>query len=188
LSTQAGDSAVVAAQQAGQGEEAVLAHEAGFSAKDSAPSDNKSYPRGLTNDGLVEFRKFSLEHTARYESRLERELTRLWIEQDGEGPEVHPWSHVQEADKRLQERDRRTVVDAERPKIRTEVVAELQAAHTANQRVLRHARYRWYAGSTLTTATATTIATMALPTTNLITKCVLVIASVAGVVITRPRA
>lgn len=101
-------------------------------------SDERSLcPAGLTEDGLAQYRTLREANERQFRQSLERELTLHWLSLRIDGPEIHTWDRVAAADAARKERERREIIDEARPKIRAELVEELQEADQQNRELLQ---------------------------------------------------
>jgi hypothetical protein len=179
---------------------------------DTAPT----FPPGLTEDGQAECLRLRAEHLRRFDQDLARELTRLWLSLDLDGPETHPWFQVRQADEARREAGRRKIIDETRQEVRAEVAQELQRAEVELRRVTaervdlqrtvielervtgsrhpvaepdsrRRDTRRWRIGSMLITVGATATTVMVIPGDNLWLKVAVFAVSVTGALIARPR-
>jgi hypothetical protein len=87
-----------------------------------------SLPRGLTDDGVIEYRRLRAEHLRRFDQDMASELTRYWWSLKIDGPESFTWDRVRIAEAARHKRDERKVVDAARNRFRAELAEELQHA------------------------------------------------------------
>jgi hypothetical protein len=144
------------------------------------------YPPGLTPEGREAFRRLREDNARRFERRLGRELALDWLELKVDGPEEFTRDRVEKAHEALLKKDRLDIENEARPKIRAEVVEELQQARNLHQQKARRAIQRWALGSAVGTTSTATIAVLGIPSGNDWAKLALVAGSVFGALVTRP--
>jgi hypothetical protein len=97
-------------------------------AEQACNDDVLSLPRGLTDDGEIEYRRLRTELLRRFDQDMANELTRYWWSLKIDGPESFTWDRVNAADAARRKRGQREVIDAARNRFRTDFAAELQHA------------------------------------------------------------
>ena len=143
-------------------------------------------PHGLTEDGRSEFFQVLQEANSRTTRRLTQELTLQWMSIGRDGPATYTWDRVRDAESAIKEKDRREIEAEINSRITTETFEEQRKVRAAREISARRSRWRWYMGSTMSTATTAIIAVMAVPGGNLWTKTALVLANATGVLISWP--
>jgi hypothetical protein len=141
---------------------------------------------GLTKEGRAEFQRLSKQKTVEYETGLEHELTRAWLELRVPGAAEYTSDRVLSADRTLRIAEQQQLIDEVEARVRAEVAGQLQHANLQREEQTKRARLSWRVGAALIAGAAATNAAMMIPGDNLLVKLGVISTTVVGTLIARP--